>query len=128
MKVKKTNKYINNKEFYEEYLKWKELNYEGNVPEKIIMAFYKLANSIAKSKNFINYSNLWLEEMISEGFMLCIEKAKMFNPYKSKNPFSYFTSVIRNSFIMYIKKAKKQKLYNRNIIFNMIEEKSIRTN
>lgn len=124
-KKEKKKNYINNKDFYNSYCEWKAKGYEGNIPEDIIMNFYKLANSIACSKNFINYSNLWLEEMISEAFFLCIQKAKMFNPEKSNSPFSYYTSVIRNSFIMFIKNAKRNKIYDRDVLFDLIERQNI---
>lgn len=125
-KTKKDNKkhYINNREFYEHFLVWKENDYKGDVPPEIIMSFYKLSNSMAYNRNFINYSNLWRDEMTSEAFILCIDKARMFNPDKSKNPFSYFTSIIRNSFIMFIKNSKKNEVCNRSFIFDMIDHKS----
>lgn len=119
------NFYIDNKQFYEEFVKWSEKDYEDPIPENIMLCLYRLVNEIAKTKNFVNYSNLWLDEMKGEAFMKCCEKVRYFNVEKSTNPFSYFTTIVRNSFIMYIKKNKQEKIYSTEYIYNLIETKQI---
>lgn len=114
-KNKKTNTYyIDNKLFFEEMKKYKELcrisdeknEISPKIPNYIGECFYKIATKLANKPNFINYS--YKEEMIGDGIENCINYVKSFDPEKSNNPFAYFTQIVWHSFIHRIQKEKKQ--------------------
>lgn len=52
--------------------------------------------------------NTFKDEMISDGIENCILYLRNFNPKKSKNPFAYFTQIMKWAFIRRIEKEKKQ--------------------
>lgn len=115
--------YINNKDFYDAFVKWNSVGCPDPVPEDIVMSLYKMVDHISQTKNFVNYSNLWLDEMKSDAFFKAYEKVRYFNVDKSVNPFSYFTTVIRNCFIIYLKKRKKEFVLSNDYINNIIESR-----
>jgi len=116
--------YVNNKDFLQEMIKYKEMcakaekrgrrqppitNYMGE-------CFLKIANHLSYRPNFINYT--FKDDMISDGIENCLQYVSNFNPEKSNNPFAYFTQIIYYAFIRRIQKEKKQteikqKLLNR---------------
>ena len=114
-KVKPKDKvhYVNNKEFYEAirvYINQCKVaeQMETELPritEYIGECFFKIAQRIATKPNFANYT--FKEDMILDGGENCLRYIRNFNPDKSKNPFSYFTTVITYSFIRRIEKEKK---------------------
>ena len=106
--------YVNNKEFLQEMIKYKEMcakaekrgrrqppitNYMGE-------CFLKIANHLSYRPNFINYT--YKDDMISDGIENCLQYVSNFNPEKSNNPFAYFTQIIYYAFIRRIQKEKKQ--------------------
>jgi len=115
--VKDKNKekhYVDNKKFYEEIKKYRELCIEAEeagdptpkVPEYIGSCFLKIANGLSYKPNFINYT--YRDEMVADGIENCLQYIYNFNPEKSKNPFSYFTQIIYYAFLRRIQKEKKQ--------------------
>lgn len=106
--------YIDNKVFYEEFVKWKkevkkELkagNGEPPVTDYIGKCFLDIAERLSYRPNFINYP--FRDEMVGDGVENCLMYASNFDPAKSKNPFSYFTQIIYYAFIRRIQKEKKQ--------------------
>tara|TARA_Y100000034_G_scaffold22904_1_gene26398 strand:+ start:34 stop:630 length:597 start_codon:yes stop_codon:yes gene_type:complete len=113
-KKKKTNHYINNKDFFQAMVEWKRLVIEAEnsgdgrppVSEYIGDCFVKIAKHLSYKPNFINYE--YKEEMIGDGIENCLMYAHNFDPEKSKNPFSYFTQIIYYAFLRRIEKEKKQ--------------------
>lgn len=114
MAKKKTENYVNNKDFLEaislyrkEVLKAKE---EGlpkpRVPNYIGDCFLKIATHLSYKPNFVNY--MFRDEMISDGIENCLQYIHNFDPEKSSNPFAYFTQVIYFAFLRRIAKEKKQ--------------------
>ena len=107
-------RYVNNKEFLEGIIEWKEKVKEAEssdedippVSEYIGECFLKIAQHLSYKPNFINYT--FKEEMIGDGIENCLQYVNNFNPEKSKNPFSYFTQIIYYAFIRRIQKEKKQ--------------------
>jgi DNA-directed RNA polymerase specialized sigma24 family protein len=118
--------YIDNKRFYEEMKKYKELCKEAEetedeyprIPNYIGECFYKIATKLSNKPNFANYS--YKEEMVGDGIENCVHYIKSFNPDKSTNPFSYFTQIVWNSFVHRIKKEKKQQYIRYKAMDNMI--------
>ena len=111
---KKSVHYIDNKEFHQAMIEWKELCKEAEeageekppVTNYIGECFLKIANGLSYRPNFINYT--YRSEMVSDGIENCLQYIHNFNPDKSKNPFAYFTQIIYYAFIRRINKEKKQ--------------------
>jgi hypothetical protein len=127
-KARKSEHYVNNKEFLDalieykrkvreaaekeipgitdEQLKtWKSPN-KPQIPRYIGECFLKIATHLSYKTNFINY--IFIDEMISDGIENCIQYVINFDAEKSKNPFAYFTQVIYYAFLRRIAKEKKQ--------------------
>ena len=116
MATKPKNKphYVNNKEFLQAMVEWKErckvAASEGKpqppITNYIGECFLKIANHLSYRPNFINYT--YRDEMISDGIENCLQYVHNFNPEKSNNPFAYFTQIIYYAFIRRIQREKKQ--------------------
>jgi hypothetical protein len=106
--------YVSNKQFYEEILKHNEKKKycQENQLEPPILSDYigecllLIAKRLSNKPNFIGYPHK--EEMIADGIENCVKYFHVFNPERSKNPFSFFTQTIKNAFIRRIKLEKKQ--------------------
>jgi hypothetical protein len=118
--------YIDNKRFFEEMKKYKDLCNEAEesgdeyprIPNYIGECFYKIATKLSNKPNFMNYS--YKEEMIGDAIENCIQYIRSFKPEKSTNPFSYFTQVVWHAFIHRIQKEKKQQYIKYKAMDNMI--------
>jgi len=114
MSKKPANHYIDNKEFYQAMIEWKQLVIEAEesdeprppVTEYIGKCFLDIAEHLSFRPNFINYP--YKDEMVGDGIENCLMYAHNFDPEKSKNPFSYFTQIIYYAFLRRIEKEKKQ--------------------
>ncbi len=111
---KPANHYVDNKEFYQHMIAWKEEvlaarekeEKDPPVTDYIGKCFLDIATHLSYRPNFINYP--YREEMIGDGIENCLMYCSNFNPEKSKNPFSYFTQIIYYAFLRRIQKEKKQ--------------------
>ena len=128
MAKKKTENYVNNKEFLESITVYRSkveesffkhygrkiaqpdrsTTWEGKprIPNYLGECFLKIATHLSYKPNFVNY--MFRDEMISDGIENCIQYIHNFNPEKSSNPFAYFTQVIYFAFLRRIAKEKKQ--------------------
>jgi|TARA_Y100000385_G_C13100780_1_gene644380 hypothetical protein len=129
--TKNNNKehYVNNKEFLNELVEYKQevensyIKQFGSIPEDkkdrvrywegkpkipnyLGDCFLKIATHLSYKPNFINY--MFREEMISDGIENCIQYVDNFDPRKSTNAFSYFTQIIYFAFLRRIQKEKRQ--------------------
>ena len=91
------------------------------IPEYIGECVLLIANRLSTKPNFINYP--FREEMVSDGIENCICYIDNFDPFKSDNPFAYFTQIIFFAFVRRIQKEKKQlyikhKTLENSMIFN----------
>lgn len=77
----------------------------------------KIAKRLAKSPNFVNYS--WIDEMIEDGIFHSINYLDRFNPLKT-SAFNYFTTIIRNAFILRILNEKKKHAIKKKALMNDI--------
>lgn len=68
--------------------------------------FYAIAKNRATAPDFSGYS--YKEDMISDATMVCILRVHSFNAEKSNNAFAYYTTVIFNAFIHFIKLEKRE--------------------
>ena len=113
-KRKRSEHYVNNKEFLAALIKYREDKeialIQGKpkppIPRYIGECFLKIANHLSFKPNFVNY--MFKEDMISDGIENCVQYIHNFNPEKSQNPFAYFTQIIHYAFIRRINKEKKQ--------------------
>ena len=113
-KRKRSEHYVNNKEFLAALITYRE-NVEiarlqdkqkPVIPRYIGECFLKIANHLSFKPNFVNY--MFKEDMISDGIENCVQYIHNFDPNKSKNPFAYFTQIIHYAFLRRIQKEKKQ--------------------
>ena len=111
---KRSEHYVNNKEFLMALIKWREDveiaklqdKPKPPIPRYIGECFLKIANHLSFKPNFVNY--MFKEDMISDGIENCVQYINNFNPEKSSNPFAYFTQIIHYAFLRRIQKEKKQ--------------------
>jgi len=113
-KGKRSEHYVNNKEFLEALIiykkKLKDAEEKGLpkpvIPRYIGECFLKIANHLSFKPNFVNY--IFKDDMISDGIENCVQYVHNFDPEKSDNPFAYFTQIIYYAFLRRIQKEKKQ--------------------
>lgn len=96
--------YVTNAVLLPAVLEAKEL---GKVTDKLIRMIQMIAERYSKKSNFVNYSVR--EDMVSAAVMNLCNNALKFNPEKSNNPFSFYTTAIHNSFLQYIADEKKHR-------------------
>jgi len=117
--------YVNNKEFLEALIAYKEqvdaAKERGEetpvVTRYIGECFIKIATHLSYKSNFINYT--FKDDMISDGIENCLTAVQKFDPTKSSNPFAYYTQIIYFAFIRRIQKEKKQQATKYKMIENM---------
>ena len=113
-KRKRSEHYVNNKEFLAAIIRHREnieiAEIQGKekprIPRYIGECFLKIATHLSFKPNFVNY--MFKEDMISDGIENCVQYIHNFNPDKSQNPFAYFTQIIHYAFLRRIQKEKKQ--------------------
>ena len=111
---KKNPHYVNNKEFLEAMVAFKQMvrEAEENGKERPIVPMYvadcimKIATHLSYKPNFVNY--MFKDDMICDGIENCLQYIDNFDPEKSTNPFAYFTQIIYFAFLRRIQKEKKQ--------------------
>ena len=111
---KRSEHYVNNKEFLAALIKLREdreiAEIRGNekprIPRYIGECFLKIATHLSFKPNFVNY--MFKEDMISDGIENCVQYIHNFNPEKSRNPFAYFTQIIHYAFLRRIQREKRQ--------------------
>lgn len=116
---RKTENYINNKEFTEAVSTHvrgvKDDKAAGKEPrmisDYIAICFMKISEGLSHSPNFINYS--FREDMVMDAVENCIKAINNFDIDKptrtgKPNPFSYFTQISYYAFLRRIAKEKKQ--------------------
>jgi hypothetical protein len=113
-KRKRSEHYVNNKEFLEAICEYKRkvkvAAENGDTKPRITNylgeCFLKIATHLSYKPNFVNY--MYREDMICDGIENCVQYIHNFNPEKSSNPFAYFTQIIHYAFLRRIQKEKKQ--------------------
>ena len=113
-KRKRSEHYVNNKEFLAALIRYQEDieiarlqdKIKPVIPRYIGECFLKIANHLSFKPIFVNY--MFKEDMISDGIENCVQYIHNFNPEKSKNPFAYFTQIIHYAFLRRIQREKRQ--------------------
>ncbi len=103
VKKKKPKNYLNNADLMKEIELSHAQNKMTNELGKMIMV---LCKRYAKHPD---YSNVFSheEDMQAFGLLTVVKVWKSFNPEKSKNPFAYFTQILRHAFYQYGNSEKK---------------------
>lgn len=96
--------YVTNGVLLPAVLEAKELN---KVTDKLIKMIEMIAERYSRKFNFVNYS--FREDMVGAAVLNLCNNALKFNPEKSNNPFSFYTTAIHNSFLQYIAEEKKHR-------------------
>lgn len=123
--------YINNKEFYQMLIDYKdkcrlaEENDESvpRIPDCIGHCYLQIANRLATRPNFSGYT--YRDEMILDAIENCIVATHSFDPKKSSNPFAYFTQITWFAFLRRIEKEKKQTYVKYKSYENFVVESSL---
>ena len=113
-KRKRSEHYVNNKEFLAALIKYQEDieiarlqdKTKPVIPRYIGECFLKIANHLSFKPNFVNY--MFKEDMISDGIENCVQYIHNFDPEKSRNPFANFTQIIHYAFLRRIQREKRQ--------------------
>jgi len=114
MPKKRSEHYVNNKEFLAAIIEYKasiaDAEHLGKPKPRITNylgeCFLKIATHLSYKPNFVNY--MFKDDMICDGIENCVQYINNFNPEKSSNPFAYFTQIIHYAFLRRIQKEKKQ--------------------
>lgn len=114
MTRKRSEHYVNNKEFLAAIVAYKQeisdAEHLGKPKPRITNylgeCFLKIATHLSYKPNFVNY--MFKDDMICDGIENCVQYINNFNPEKSSNPFAYFTQIIHYAFLRRIQKEKKQ--------------------
>ena len=114
MARKRSEHYVNNKEFLAAIVAYKQsiVDAEGlgqpkpRITNYLGECFLKIATHLSYKPNFVNY--MFKDDMICDGIENCVQYINNFNPEKSTNPFAYFTQIIHYAFLRRIQKEKKQ--------------------
>lgn len=130
-RASKANHYVNNEKMQKAFIDWyaaietaKLTNKpEPRTPEYLGECIKLIAENLARSPNFANYS--FKEEMIGDGIENSLMYIRNFNPEKYNKPFAYFTQIIYYAFLRRISKEKKQtyikhKLFINDMTFNKL--------
>ena len=113
-KRKRSEHYVNNKEFLAAIVAYREsvqlADIQGKPRPRITNylgeCFLKIATHLSFKPNFVNY--MFKDDMISDGIENCVQYINNFNPEKSQNPFAYFSQIIHYAFLRRIQMVKKQ--------------------
>jgi hypothetical protein len=99
------NNYIDDASFQQQILDFYNRP-DRTIPDDIAISIQKIAERLAFSSNFINYT--YLEDMKGDAIVRMIQalSSKKFDPLKG-SPFNYFTTIAFNAFRNRIKKEKK---------------------
>ena len=114
MARKRSEHYVNNKEFLSAIVEYKEKvalaaergEEKPRITNYLGECFLKIATHLSFKPNFVNY--MFKDDMVCDGIENCVQYINNFNPEKSKNPFAYFTQIIHYAFLRRIQKEKKQ--------------------
>ena len=114
MPKKRSEHYVNNKEFLAAIIEYKasiaDAEHLGKPKPRITNylgeCFLKIATHLSYKPNFVNY--MFKDDMICDGIENCVQYIHNFDPAKSQNPFAYFTQIIHYAFLRRIQKEKKQ--------------------
>jgi hypothetical protein len=113
MTRKRSEHYVNNKEFLAAIVAYKQeisdAEHLGKPKPRITNylgeCFLKIATHLSYKPNFVNY--MFKDDMICDGIENCVQYIHNFDTNRT-NPFAYFTQIVYYAFLRRIAKEKKQ--------------------
>ena len=99
---------------------------QGKVTGKLAEMLLMLTRKYAQRPCFSGYT--YKEDMISEALVNLCHNALKFNPEKSSNPFSFYTTCINNSFLGFLNVEKKHRKIRDKLLIDMGENPSYNFN
>ena len=96
--------YITNSVLLPEVIKAKEI---GRITNELARMLMLITERYSCKSNFVGYS--FREDMVSFALVNLMANALKFNPEKSNNPFAFYTTAIRNSFLQYLADERKHR-------------------
>lgn len=112
-------RYCTNEELLAEIYSYQETGIISNDLGRMILL---IAENVSKSGCFHSYT--WLEDMRQTAVETVLKYINNFDPigYEKPNPFAYFSTIIRYSFLTQIKKEKKQVNIRQHLIDKLDED------
>lgn len=93
-----------------------EAKAEGKVTDKLIRMIQMIAERYSRKSNFVGYS--FREDMVSAAMLNLSINALKFNPERSNNPFSFYTTAIHNSFLQFMADEKKHRMIRDSLLID----------
>lgn len=97
--------YLTNKDLLPAVIEAKE---KGYLTDKLARMLMLLADRYSKKSNFVGYT--FREDMVASSLVNLAHKALQFDPQKSSNPFSFYTTSIHRSFLQFMAEEKKHRI------------------
>lgn len=116
---KKAKYYLTNTDLLPAVLEAKE---RGKMTDKLARMLMLLTDRYSRKSNFSGYS--FREDMVSAALINLVQNALKFDPAKSSNPFAFYTTAIKNSFLQYMLEEKKQRYIRDQLLFDAGHEAS----
>lgn len=104
---RKNNQYVSAKELYEEYNKSLQL---GKCSDKLLLYFRRIAKRFASTFEYVNKADAdaVVEYAVAEAW----QKWDTFDPQKTNNIFSFYTTMLANDMKLHYKQLTKGKNLN----------------
>jgi len=119
-KIKKAKHYCSNEDLYTEL---KVYHDTGVMSDTLGLMFMKIASKLTGHSFFLMYDSCTKGELVGSAIVRMVEQIDMFDMSRPKpNPFSYFSQIAWNSFVLECKKHYKQKNIRRKIAINHMAE------
>lgn len=96
--------YVTNSVLLPEVIRAKQL---GRITNELAKMILLIAERFSCKSSFVGYS--FREDMVSFAMVNLMANALKFNPEKSNNPFAFYTTAIRNSFLQYLAVEKNHR-------------------
>jgi DNA-directed RNA polymerase specialized sigma24 family protein len=93
-----------------------EAKEKGRMTDKLARMLMLLTDRYSRKANFSGYS--FREDMVSAALINLVQNALKFDPEKSHNPFAFYTTAIKNSFLQYMLEEKKQRYIRDQLLFD----------
>lgn len=120
IKKKKPKNYINNADMMIEINLSRAQN---KMTEKLSHMLMTLTTRYAKHPDYARIFS-YEDDMKAFALLTLVKVWKGFNPEKSKNPFAYFTQIIRHAFYQYLNHEKKQREIKDEVLIDIGEKPS----
>lgn len=95
--------YLTNEDLLPEVIKSKEVGY---ITDRLARMLMLLAERYSRKSNFVGYS--YRQDMVSAALLNLCKNALKFNPERSQNPFAFYTTAIKRSFLQYMENEKEE--------------------